>query len=194
MSRYGNLGNVSRPRGGVMAIGKVGPRQAHGYRNCFGMVGSNLSGYAGMLGAPSGPVTLANIRPGAAYGDVGAKYEGRTPMHGLYGGNKGSNGGGKSPMPSGGGGGGGGVTPDQIGQWFNFGLQAAQQIGMDHPGQGGPSSSSGLPPAGGGPRTGGTSMYRPPPPVPKKKMSPWAVAAIIGGAVLVVGAGAYTLS
>jgi len=172
MARYGNLGTVARPRGGVMAIGKVGPRQAHGYRNCYGMMSSRLSGYAGMLGAAPGHVTLAKIKPAAAYG------------------------GGKAPMPSKNGGGGRfNIDPEQVGQWLNFGIDTAGQLGIRVPGQAGPSSSMyDLPPVGAGPRTGGTSMTRPPVAAPKKSMSPWTIAAIVGGVALVAGAGAYTLT
>jgi hypothetical protein len=189
MARYGNLGAVSRPRGGIIPIGKLGPRQAHNYRNCYGSMSSRLSGYAGMLGAGSGPVTLANIRPAAAFGDVGAVYEGRAPMHGLYGG-------GKKPMPNsgGGGGGGGGPTPAQFGEWFNFGLSTAQSLGVKIPGQGGAHAELPVQGAGAGPSSSETWMYRPPDPPPKKRMSPWALAAIVTGVVLVASAGVYKLT
>lgn len=179
--------------------------QPHGYQNRYGVVQSGYGGYAGMMGARSGPVTLARVLPGSAYSGVGAQYEGTAPVHGVYGDTqatsvqwaKGAAPAGSS-IPTQGGGKGNGISGQQWAQWAQYGLNILFEAGVPRP-----TTPQGMPQIGGPSlpgnpgNSGPTVGYTPPapvkPPKPKAGIPLWGYA-LAGAGLLLVGAGGGYLS
>ena len=161
---------------------------------------SSMGSLGAMVGirAPVGGVSLARFPGAGAYGDVGARYEGRAPVYGRLGNTQPTSwqwadqpASKPKPQKS------GGPTAAQIGDWLTFGIQTAQQLGVRVSPPMAPQGSAGAgvpsPPPPPGPTTSGytvgTTTVTPPTPTPKKKVSGWVIGGVVIGAVI-LGAGA----
>lgn len=209
--RTGPQGPVARHLRGVVAHGRS-TMQRHGYRGVYGQRSAPLGGYGSLIGAPhpAGGVTLARITPKAAFGDVGAQYEGRAPLHGVYGKSEPTSTTWSASDPKAqqiaaqSSSGGSGFNVQQWADIFQFGLQTAQQLGVQIPGPAtpgiNPNAGGTLPPASGaGPSTSGynvgtTTVVPEPPSTPRKKLSGWALLGIVAGTALLVGGATYASS